>query len=269
MNEGMHAPMGSEPAAKPAERAAPLGMGKMQGGSAPAGARDPNAYSEGYDFTSMPGLEKADKIVFGTLLLDQLEYTHSSKGDGFAWDAQAWYGNDENKLHLRSEGGLVNGAADETTSAEALWWRPLTPFWATVAGVRQDFGAGSHTHLAAGVEGIAPYWLHIQATVYLADNGGISARLKGEYDILITNRLILALELESNIYSRSNDRRGTGAGIGNIEPQVRLRYEFSRKFAPYIGFDWDRALGDTADRRRAEGESVSDSRFVAGVRMLW
>lgn len=269
MHEGKHVPVISDPTAGPPGMPVPMDMGKMQGGTPPAGARDPDAYSEGYDITRMPGLDKIDKIVFGTLLLDQLEYTHSSKGDGFAWDAYAWYGNDENKLLLRSEGAIVNGSADETTGAEALWWRPLTPFWATVAGVRRDFGPGSRTYLAFGVEGIAPYWFHLQATLYLADNGSLAARLKGSYDVLITNRLILALELESNMYSSSNYRRGLGAGVSNIEPQLRLRYEFSRKFAPYIGFSWDRALGDTADRRRAEGESVGEARFVAGLRLWW
>lgn len=239
-----------------------------QDGSTP-GKRDPNAYSDGYGQSGMPGMEKTDKMAIGKLLIDQLEFTQGKQGSGVAWDLYAWYGSDRNKLYLRSEGGVVRSTADYTTSGEVLWWRALTPFWATVLGVRQDFGRGSHTHLALGMEGITPYWFNVQATTYVADNGGFSARLKVSYDLLITNRLILEFELESNIYSKANPRRGIGTGLANIEPQLRLRYEFSRKFAPYIGFDWDYALGNTADRRRALGEPVSDPRFVAGVRLWW
>lgn len=246
-----------------------MDMSSMQGGSAPSNARDPNVYSDSYEYTGMPGMEKADQIVVGKLLVDQLEFVHGDSGDGVAWDAYASYGGDNNKLWLRSEGGVVNGKADETTSAEALWWRAYTPFWGTLLGLREDFGPGSHTYLAFGVEGLAPYWFDLQATGYVAEDGRFSARLKGSYDLLFTNRLILTPEAESNLYSRADSRRGVGAGVGNIELALRLRYEFSRKFAPYAGFDWDRALGETADRRRIEGEPVSDARFVTGLRLWW
>lgn len=243
-------------------------MGKMQGGSAPPGARDPNAYSDGYEYADTPGMERADKSAVRKVLIDQLEYTRSDEGDGVAWDAYAWYGPDENKLHLRSEGGVVNGAADFTTGAEALWWHGITPFWATEVGVHQDFGLGSRTALAFGVEGLSPYWVEVNATGFVDYEGRVSARLKGSYDVRLTNRLILTPEVESNLYSRANRRRGVAAGIANVELSVRLRYEFSRKFAPYVGFDWDRALGGTAGERRADGEPVSDAKFVAGLR-IW
>jgi copper resistance protein B len=244
-----------------------MNMGSIQGGIAPAALRDPNAHSDGYEYTNMPGMEKADQIVFGKLLFDQLEFTHNGNRTGAAWDTYFWYGGDKQKLLLRSEGDVIEGVADQTTSAEALWWRPLKPFWATVLGMRQDFGPGSRTHLAFGVQGLAPYWFDLEATGYVDYDGTFSARLKGSYDLRLTNRLILTPEVESNLYSQANLRRALGAGMANIELQARLRYEVSRKFAPYIGFDWDRALGDTAKLNRPGGESVSDARFVAGVRM--
>lgn len=238
--------------------------------AAPDEKRDPNAYSGGYENSGMPGLEKADQIAIGTLVGDQLEFVAGKGLNGAAWDVYAWYGPDTQKLWVRSEGGVESdGIVDFTTSAEALWWRAFSPFWATVLGVRQDFGPGWLTYAALGVEGLTPYWLRLEATGYVGRDGTLSARLKGFYDVLLTNRLILTPEVETNLYSKAQPERAVGAGWTNIELAVRLRYEFVRKFAPYAGFDWDRALFDTVDRRRAKGQPVSDTRFVAGLRLWW
>jgi copper resistance protein B len=246
-----------------------MDMGSMQGGRAPPHARDPHAYADGYEYTGMPGLEQTDLLAFGYVLADEFEALSGNEGDGFAWNMQANYGDGRNKLWLRTQGLKVPGELDPTTSGEALWWRPLTAFWGTQLGVRQDFGAGAHTYLAAGVEGLAPYWLTIEATAYLGEDGRLAARLKGSYALRFSNRLILTPSLEANLYSRSEDERGLGSGLGNVEGGLRLRYEFSRKVAPYVGYVWERSYAGTADRRRAEGDPVNEHRFVAGVRMWW
>ena len=49
---------------------------------------------------------------------------------------------------------------------------------------------------------------------------------------------------------------------------ARLRYELSRKFAPYIGVSWSRKIGETANLAEADGEDVESTDFVAGVK-LW
>ncbi len=246
-----------------------MDMGSTQGGGGSPGQRDPNAHSDGFEYAGMRGMERTDQIAVGKLIGDQVEYLNSDGRSGAAWDVYAWYGPDEQKLWVRSEGSVVDGTVDDTTSAEALWWRAFTPFWATLLGLRQDLGPGSHTQLAVGVEGLAPYWFDLQATGYLAVDGRVSARLKGSYDLLLTNRLILAAEAESNLRSKANPRRGVGAGVGNIELALRVRYEFVRKVAPYVGFDWDRALGDTAIRRRADGKPIGEAKVVVGARLWW
>ena len=183
----------------------------MQGGRAPPDARDPHAYAEGFKYTDMPGLEKSDVLGFGWVLGDEFEGLSGNEGDGFAWSVQANYGDDRNKLLLRTQGLKVPGEWDPTTDGEALWWRPLTAFWGTQLGVRQDFGAGAHTYVAAGFEGVAPYWFEVEATAYVGEDGRFAARLKGSYDILFSNRLILTPNLEANLYSRSEDERALGS----------------------------------------------------------
>ena len=105
------------------------------------------------------------------------------------------------------------------------------------------------------------------AAYRVGEDGRLSARLKLSYDVRFTNRLILAPNLEANAYSESEDERNLGAGLGNLEWGLRVRYEVHRKFAPYAGYVWERSFSGTADRRRAEGEPVNEHRFVAGFRM--
>lgn len=244
-------------------------MPPMQGGKAPPDARDPDAHSDGYQYRDMAGWESTDRIVFGKVLLDELEFLSGNEGEGFNWTAQAQYGDDADKLWLRTQGQTIPGELDPTTGGEILWWRPFGAFWGSLIGVRQDFGAGAHTYAAAGIEGLAPYWFEIQATAYLGEDGRLSARLKGSYDLRFTNRLILTPGVEANAYSRSENERNLGAGLGNIEAGLRLRYEIHRKFAPYVGYVWERSFAGTADRRRASGDPVFERRFVAGVRLWW
>lgn len=240
----------------------------MQGGKAPKDARDPNAYADGYEYSTMPGLEQVDRLAVRRVFVEQAEGTYRDPGGGGAWDMQAWYGPDEQKLWLRTEGSVDSGRVGATTTGEALWWRAFAPFWATQLGVRQDIGAGAHTYAAAGVQGLAPYWFEVEATGYVGEDGRLSARFKASYEVLFTNRLILTPKIETNLYSRGEPKRDLGAGVGNVELGLRLRYEIRRKVAPYIGYVWDRALGDTADRLRAAGKTVTDRRIVGGVR-IW
>lgn len=248
------------------EQADSVAMGPMQGGSAPSDARDPDAYSDGYEHT--PGMGHADQLAFGLLVADELEFLSGNEGQGSNWHLQGTYGGDNNRLWLRTQGLTVDGTIDPTTDVEALWWHGHSAFWGTLVGLRQDFGPGAHTWLAFGIEGLSPYRFELQATGYVGDDGRLSARLKGSYHLLFTNRLILATALESNVYSKAEPDRTLASGVGNVELGLRLRYEFSRKFAPYVGYVWERSFAGTADFRRADGEPVTEHRLVAGVR-LW
>ena len=252
----------------PGDQTSEMEMGSMQGGRAPPDARDPYAYSDGFQYSGMPGRETSDEIVFGWLSADELEFLSGNEGDGFAWNVQANYGDDDNKLWLRTQGLKVPDELDPTTSGEVLWWRPYSPFWATQLGIRQDFGVGAHTYLAFGIEGLAPYWFIIEATGYVGDDGRLSARFKLSYDLRLTNRLILTPNVEANAYSEAEEERNLGSGLGNIEWGLRLRFEVHRKFAPYLGYVWERSFSGTADRRQAEGEPVNEHRFVSGFR-IW
>jgi copper resistance protein B len=86
-----------------------------------------------------------------------------------------------------------------------------------------------------------------------------------EYDVLITQRLILQPRMEANVYSKNDAAHGLGNGLSNIEVGMRLRYEFRREFAPYVGVEWASTVGNTANYAQANGNTVGETRFVAGI----
>ena len=108
----------------------------------------------------------------------------------------------------------------------------------------------------------------MQATAYLGSDGRLAARAKASYEMLFTNRLVLTPQLETNLYSKQSIDRELGGGFSNVELSARLRYEFSRNFAPYVGIVWEKSLSGTAAFRRKGGDPTVEHRFVAGLR-LW
>lgn len=247
-----------------------MDMGSMQGGRAPADARNSDDYSDGYTNSTLPNYEMADKLSVPKVLVEELEFVSGNEGQGANWSFLVTNGQDADKLWIRSQGLKTSRERlDPESSAEVLWWRSRSPFWGTLLGVRQDIGKGATTWLAAGVEGLAPYWFDVQLTGYAGDDGRIAARFKASYDVRFSNRLILSPQVESNIYSKPSRDRELGSGLSNVELSGRLRYELTRKVAPYVGFVWERAFSGTADFRRADAGPVTERRVVAGVRLWW
>lgn len=257
-DQGGMAGMGAMPGMK---------MGPMQGGSAPADARSGD-YSDGVAGSPVQGLHMHGSTPFGMLLIDQLEAFHGRDGNGQSWEAEGWYGNDENKLWVRTEGERSRGKLEDG-DLEAFWNHNIATFWSTQLGVRQELGEGPNRSWAAfGVQGLAPYWFEVEATGYVGASGRTAVRLRADYDMLFTQRLILQPEAEINLYGKNDPQRRIGSGVSDVQFGLRLRYEIRRQFAPYIGVNWVRRLGTTADYARQDHQPILDRQIVAGVR-IW
>jgi copper resistance protein B len=243
-----------------------MSMDSMQGGSAPPGARSPD-YSDGVGYGPMKADMSGDNAV-GKLLIDQLEAFNGRDASGQSWELGGWYGTDANKVWVRSEGDRSAGKIQDG-DVEVFWNHAIATYWGSQLGVRQDFGVGPGRIWAAfGVEGLAPYWFDLEATGYVGPSGRTAARLRVNYDVLFTQRLILTPELETNVYGKDDRARRIGSGLSDVQLSLRLRYEIRREFAPYIGLQWVRRFGQTADYVRADGERALDRQIVAGVR-IW
>ncbi len=218
-------------------------------------------------FADVRGHTVHDNAVHYFVLADQLEW-QSVAGGGLNLDTKGWVGRDRNRFWFRAEGESEDGDLGEA-EAHLLYGRQFSRWWDVVGGIRQDFEPGpAQTWAAIGVQGLAPYWFEIEATAYVGASGRTQARLEVEYELLLTNRLVLQPLVEVELFGKSDPERGIGAGLSTTEAGVRLRYEFRREFAPYIGVIWNRKFGGTADFAETAGEEVGGARFVTGLR-LW
>lgn len=199
---------------------------------------------------------------------ERFEYRSNDGDPLFLWDAQGYVGGDLNKLWVKTE-GEYDFAADafEEAEAQALFSRAVGSFWDVQAGVRHDFAPFEDTTYGVlGVQGLAPYLFEVDAAFFVSDRGDITARIETEYEIILTQRLILQPRAELNFAFQDVAALETGAGLSTAEAGLRLRYEIRREFAPYIGVDFGRQVGATADFARAAGEDPATTSFVAGLR---
>ncbi len=239
----------------------------MQGGSAPADARDPHAYSGGYDFGAIPRPVFADELNFASLLVNRFESVNTRDNTSARYDLQGWFGRDYDRLVLKAEGDIDNGNLQEA-STELLWGHAVATFWDTQVGVRYDSAREEpdRTWLAVGIQGLAPYWFEFDATAYLGDEGRSAITVESEYELLITQKLILQPRFEASAYGKRDPELGRGSGLSDVSLGLRLRYEFWREFAPYLGIEWTSKYGETKDFAQAAGNDPSETQFVAGIR---
>lgn len=235
----------------------------MQGGDPPPDARDPHAYSGGY---ARGPLKLADEERFGSLLLDRFESTRGRDNVEVEYDLQAWYGRDYDRAVLKAE-GEVDGGKLQDARTELLWGHAVATYWDAQLGLRYDGGdKPGRKWLAFGVQGLAPYWFEVDATAYVGEEGRSALRLEAEYELLLTQKLILQPRVEANFYSKSDTARERGSGLSDAALGLRLRYEIRREFAPYVGIERSNKYGGSADFARAEGKPASELRLVAGLR---
>lgn len=211
-----------------------------------------------------------DSALHGLALVERLEVAPRRDGTPIVLDALGWLGGDVNRLWVRFEGDQATETEEGELEVQAFFGRLVSPFWDALVGIRYDARWGEDTatraHLAVGLEGLAPHWFELEPTVYLSHEGHLSAELEVEYEVLVTQRLVLQPRLETSVAVQDVPEFGIGSGLTGLELGARLRYELRPELAPYAGVVWHRRLGDTADLARAAGQDVSNVAFVTGLR---
>lgn len=207
-----------------------------------------------------------DRMFTYRVLFDQLEWQHLHGKPGLRWDNTSWFGGDRHRLWVKSEGEAVDGVLDEA-NVRAFYGRSFSRWFDWLVGVRHDMRPSpTHTWLAVGLHGLAPQWFDIEATAYVGPSGHTAARFEAEYELLLTQRLVLQPLVELSLAGKTDPDRGIGAGLSTGEVGFRVRYEIRRELAPYAGVVWHRKLFGTADFARAAGSDVGGWHFVAGLR---
>lgn len=207
-----------------------------------------------------------DRSINYYVLFDQLEWQSNAGGTGLNVDTKGWIGRDRDRLWFRAEGDAEDGRVGEA-EAHVMYGRQISRWWDVVAGVRQDVEPGpSRTWAAFGIQGLAPYWFEVELTGHVGASGRTHLRGKVEYELLLTNRVVLQPLVEVELFGKSDAERGIGAGLSSTEAGLRLRYELKRELAPYVGVSWNNRWQKTADLAKAAGEDTGGARFVVGLR---
>lgn len=231
----------------------------------------PVPYRDAHSATAQ-GQPVADSALFWHVLFNQFEGRTNGPDTEFRWDGEGWAGTDYHRVWVKSEGDVSEQGRVEDGIHEVLYSRPIhvLRYFDWQAGLRYDWDASRGRLWGAfGVEGLAPGFFETEATLYVRDAGHVAGRVNGAYDLRLTNRLIAQPQIELNLYSKRDPARGVGSGLAELDTGLRLRYEFSRKFAPYIGVAYDGTFGETATFARREGGIVNDVRFIFGIRMWY
>jgi copper resistance protein B len=201
------------------------------------------------------------------ILFNQLEAQSANSSDDLYWNGQAWYGGDINKLWLKTEGrSPLNSRDVEDAELQALYSRAIAPYWDIQAGIRHDFEPDSLDHAVVALHGLAPYFFEVDVSAFLSTDGDLTVRAELEYELLLTQKLILQPRIEANLSAQDIPERGLGDGLSNIDAGIRLRYEFLRELSTYIGVEWQHEFGDTKHIVEAAGGDAEQTVLVAGIR---
>lgn len=242
--------------AAPATSAPPVGSLPSSDG---AGERDYDSYG------IHPHM--MDNAPAWQVLFDKFGVSRNRDGqNALEWDGRYWFGTATDRLVIKSEGERESGGGSDG-KVEAFWSHAVSPFWDLQLGARRDIGTGPKRNWAAiGIEGVLPYNIELETTAYVGASGRTALALKAEYDLLLTQRLIFTPELEASLYGKSDRERGIGSGLSSGSLSLRLRYEVTREFAPYVGVSFERKFGQTAQYASDAGASRSQTAVIAGVR---
>ncbi len=206
------------------------------------------------------------------ILADQLEVSPGDEGRPVGFDILSWYGGSRRRLWIRAQGDIATSRPEGEAEAQVLYGRLVDPFWDAVIGVRADRGWGasnpSRQYLAFGLIGLTPYRFELSPTVFLSTKGELSARLEAAYALAITQLLMLEPEVELNASMQDIPAYGVTRGLNDYEMGLRMRYEFTRQFAPYVGLTRSRRSGDGAEAEAGSDKAFARNQFVLGLR-LW
>jgi copper resistance protein B len=199
----------------------------------------------------------------------EIDSGDSRDGKLYSWDFDGWIGGDFNKLWLKSEGEKLDSKTAEQAEHWAMYSRNIATFWDFQTGIRYDEQPNSTSYFVTGFEGLAPYFFETEAHFFISEDGDLTARIRQENDLLITQQLIIQPYFELNFSAQNIPEKEMGSGLTDGEFGIQTRYEFSRKFAPYIDLKYERKFGKTSSIAKADNENRDDFVTSIGLRLLF
>ena len=201
-------------------------------------------------------------------MVEQAEYRAGPHGAAYGWDGEAWFGGDIHRLVLKTEGeGDKTGL--EEAEWQALYSRAIDPYTDLQFGLRQDVAGYVANYATFGFETVLPYWFKADAALFVSGKGDVLARLQGSYDLMLTQQAVIQPALEWNFAMQNVPAAILASGLTDITAGLRVRYDISRNFSPYIGVEYSRKVGGTEALYRVMGAPTDSTSFVLGLRTFF
>lgn len=209
-------------------------------------------------------MDMNDEPVLHKVMIDRFEIRDTQHGQPVILEADAWFGKSLDKLWLKTDLEAVDGELEEA-QVQVLYNHAISSFWDVQAGVRRDFKPAQRTWAALGVQGTAPYFIETDASLFLGKSGQAALNLSAEKEVMLTQKTVLIPELAIRMYAKDDHAMGVGAGLADLNLGLRLSHEVKREFAPYLGVNWSKKFGTTADMAKHHGEKTQDTQFLMGI----
>lgn len=209
-----------------------------------------------------------DNAIHHFFLLDRGEYGVKGGRNDYLWEAIGWIGGNFNKLWFKTEGeGLAGDDSPESTELQVKYGRAISPFFSAQIGLRYDvYPKPTRGFVVLNLQGLARYRFDVENQLYISEDGDVSFNGEYEYNLRLTQKLILQPRVEFTVAASRARRYDEGRGLRDTSLGLRLRYEIRREFAPYIGVRYEQNYGDTKDMIRNAGGDTSSTAFVVGLR---
>ncbi len=216
--------------------------------------------------------QEREPLQYG-IQIEEFEFRRGDENENIAaWNGDAFFGTDEIKIRLFSKAEYDTRASKfENLENRLVVQTPVSTFFDVKAGARLDTPDGpDRWYGIVGVTGLAPQWFEIDADLFVSESGDASARLDVEYELLLTNRLILTPSADLNLAFSDDTEVGIKSGFTSVEVGLRLSYDVvDRLISPYVGLVYERKLGNTADLIEAEGEDIESWSGAVGVKFVF
>lgn len=218
-----------------------------------------------------------DDHAYTFTFVEQLEYrlADSDAADHLGWEAQGWTGGDVHRFWWKSEGeARFEGGDTGESETDFLYARLVSPFWNLQAGLQyaNEWRASEYEDRWSAVvalQGLAPYRFEVDGSLYVSEDGDVTLVAEGEYDLRITQRLVLQPRAAIGLSAGDAPERRLGSGLTDVNLDLRLRYEIRRELAPYVLLRYESRLGETADIAEAAGEESGHWFYGAGIRFAF
>jgi copper resistance protein B len=185
--------------------------------------------------------------------------------DQAALEGDLWVGRDLRKVWLKFDLEHADGELEEA-ELQALYGIAVAPYWDVQFGLRQDVRPRPrNTWGVLTLQGVAPYFIDTDLALFVGEGGAVAARLAFEYELLFTQDLSLSPAVELELHGQNDRETSVGSGLSEIEIGLQLSYQIRRELVPYMGVEYWKKFGNTADFARLAGEETTDTRWVVGL----